>query len=157
MIHVEAYDWNCPQHITPRYTAEEIREGMQDVEKRMESLEQENAALRKELAAARPIEGLKDIAYEFASTPTPVHTRDSHEKVRLAEDGWNTRDPEKVALAYTVDSRWRNRAEFLNGREQIMAFLKRKWTQRAGLPAHQGVVGIHRQPYRGAFCLRISR
>jgi predicted pyridoxine 5'-phosphate oxidase superfamily flavin-nucleotide-binding protein len=48
-IHVEAYDWNCPQHITPRYTAEEIREGMQAVEKRMQALEQENKALRKEL------------------------------------------------------------------------------------------------------------
>jgi len=48
-------------------------------------------------------------------------------KVRLAEDGWNTRDPEKVSLAYTIDSRWRNRAEFANGREQIVALLTRKW------------------------------
>lgn len=53
VIHVEAYDWNCPQHITPRYTAEEIRVGMQSVEKRVEALEQENQALRKELAALR--------------------------------------------------------------------------------------------------------
>ena len=50
-------------------------------------------------------------------------------KVRKAEDGWNSRNPEQVALAYTVDSRWRNRAEFLNGREAIVAFLKRKWTR----------------------------
>jgi hypothetical protein len=50
VIHVEAYDWNCPQHITPRYSAEEIREGMQAIEKRVEALEQENNALRKELA-----------------------------------------------------------------------------------------------------------
>jgi uncharacterized protein len=49
------------------------------------------------------------------------------QKVRLAEDGWNTRDPEKVAAAYTVDSQWRNRAEFINGREEIVAFLTRKW------------------------------
>jgi nuclear transport factor 2 (NTF2) superfamily protein len=49
--------------------------------------------------------------------------------VRKAEDGWNSRNPEQVALAYTVDSRWRNRAEFLNGREAIVAFLKRKWTR----------------------------
>jgi uncharacterized protein len=49
------------------------------------------------------------------------------EKVRLAEDGWNSRDPEKVALAYTVDSYWRNRAEFVQGREAIIAFLTRKW------------------------------
>ena len=51
----------------------------------------------------------------------------ARQKVRLAEDGWNSRDAERVALAYTVDSRWRNRSEFVNGREQIVAFLKRKW------------------------------
>ena len=50
-------------------------------------------------------------------------------KVRLAEDAWNTRDPARVALAYTPDSRWRNRAEFLEGRAQIEAFLKRKWAR----------------------------
>jgi hypothetical protein len=49
--------------------------------------------------------------------------------VRLAEDGWNTRDPAKVALAYTPDSQWRNRAEFFNGREAIQAFLTRKWNR----------------------------
>jgi predicted pyridoxine 5'-phosphate oxidase superfamily flavin-nucleotide-binding protein len=53
VIHIEAFDWNCPQHITPRYTAEEIREGMQDVEKRMRALEQENEALRREVAKIR--------------------------------------------------------------------------------------------------------
>jgi uncharacterized protein len=51
------------------------------------------------------------------------------EKVRLAEDGWNSRDPAKVALAYTPDSQWRNRAEFFSGREAIEAFLTRKWTR----------------------------
>ncbi len=50
-------------------------------------------------------------------------------KTRLAEDGWNSRDPEKVALAYTVDSRWRNRSEFVNGRNEIVAFLTRKWAR----------------------------
>ena len=50
-------------------------------------------------------------------------------KVRLAEDAWNTRDPERVALAYTLDSEWRNRAEFIRGREQIKAFLTRKWSR----------------------------
>lgn len=49
------------------------------------------------------------------------------QKVRLAEDGWNSRNPEKVALAYTPDSRWRNRAEFVNGRDEIVPFLDRKW------------------------------
>jgi len=50
-------------------------------------------------------------------------------KVRLAEDGWNSRDPERVALAYTADCRWRNRAEFIEGRNQIIAFLRRKWAR----------------------------
>jgi uncharacterized protein len=48
-------------------------------------------------------------------------------KVRKAEDGWNSRNPEQVALAYTVDSKWRNRSEFVTGREQIVQFLTRKW------------------------------
>jgi hypothetical protein len=47
--------------------------------------------------------------------------------VRKAEDGWNSRDPERVSLAYTVDSKWRNRAEFITGREEIVEFLTRKW------------------------------
>lgn len=60
--------------------------------------------------------------------PLPPFTRDSAiQKVRLAEDGWNSRDPARVALAYTVDSKWRNRAEFPVGREQIVEFLTRKW------------------------------
>ena len=60
--------------------------------------------------------------------PLPPFTLESAvEKVRLAEDGWNSRDPEKVALAYTVDSYWRNRSEFVQGREAIIAFLTRKW------------------------------
>ena len=50
-------------------------------------------------------------------------------KVQLAEDLWNTRDPERVALAYTEDSEWRNRSEMLKGRDQIRAFLRRKWNR----------------------------
>lgn len=62
--------------------------------------------------------------------PLPPFTRDSALlKVRLAENGWNARDPEKVALAYTEDSRWRNRAEFVQGRDAIVALLRRKWTR----------------------------
>ena len=57
----------------------------------------------------------------------PFAEQTASEKVRLAEDGWNSRDPTKVALAYTEDSRWRNRAEFITGREAIVAFLTRKW------------------------------
>jgi uncharacterized protein len=60
--------------------------------------------------------------------PLPPFTRESAvEKVRLAEDAWNSRDPERVSLAYTVDSRWRNRAEIFSGRDLIVAFLTRKW------------------------------
>lgn len=62
--------------------------------------------------------------------PLPPFTLETaRQKVRLAEDGWNSRDPEKVAQAYSVDSRWRNRSEFVNGRQDIVAFLKRKWTR----------------------------
>jgi len=63
-----------------------------------------------------------------ARPPFPPFTRETAiQKVRMAEDGWNSRDPARVALAYTVDSRWRNRAEFPRGREQIVEFLTRKW------------------------------
>ena len=62
--------------------------------------------------------------------PLPPFTRDTAiQKVRAAEDGWNTRDPERVALAYSTQSRWRNRAEFIVGREQIVALLRRKWAR----------------------------
>ena len=60
--------------------------------------------------------------------PLPPFTAETAaQKARMAEDAWNTRDPARVALAYTTDSRWRNRAEFLQGREAIEAFLTRKW------------------------------
>lgn len=62
--------------------------------------------------------------------PLPPFDRDSAiRKVRLAEDGWNSRDPDKVALAYTADTRWRNRAEFIHGRDEARAFLARKWAR----------------------------
>jgi len=62
--------------------------------------------------------------------PTPPFTRETAiAKVRMAEDGWNSRDPHRVSLAYTEDSRRRNRAEFINGRAEIVAFLTRKWSK----------------------------
>jgi len=62
--------------------------------------------------------------------PVPPFTHESAaQKVRLAEDAWNSRAPGKVALAYTIDSRWRNRSEFVTGRQEIIAFLTRKWTK----------------------------
>ena len=57
----------------------------------------------------------------------PFTAATAAEKARMAEDAWNSRDPARVALAYTVDSRWRNRAEFITGRAEIEAFLVRKW------------------------------
>jgi uncharacterized protein len=68
---------------------------------------------------------------ERLMTPlVPPFTRDSAiAKVRLAEDGWNSRDPARVSLVYTPDSIWRNRAEFPRGRAEIVAFLTRKWTR----------------------------
>lgn len=62
--------------------------------------------------------------------PVPPFTRESAlEKVRLAEDGWNSRDPERVSQAYTVDTQWRNRSDFISSREQAQAFLERKWNK----------------------------
>ena len=62
--------------------------------------------------------------------PVPPFSRETAIiKVRMAEDAWNSRDPNRVSLAYTEDSRWRNRAEFINGRAEIVAFLTRKWNK----------------------------
>lgn len=67
---------------------------------------------------------------EAPRPPLPPFTAETAaEKVRLAEDGWNSRNPAKVALAYTPDSTWRNRAEFVQGRKEIEAFLTRKWAK----------------------------
>ncbi|WP_323766752.1 nuclear transport factor 2 family protein [Antarctobacter sp.] len=67
---------------------------------------------------------------EAPRPPLPPFTEaTAREKVRLAEDGWNGRNPEKVALAYTPDSKWRNRAEFPQGRKEIAEFLTRKWNK----------------------------
>jgi len=65
--------------------------------------------------------------------PFPPFSIDTaSEKVRLAEDAWNSRDPSKVSMAYTINSHWRNRNEFISGREQIAAFLTRKWEKELG-------------------------
>ncbi|WP_179380739.1 nuclear transport factor 2 family protein [Jannaschia marina] len=70
---------------------------------------------------------------EDARPPLPPFTReDAVRKVRLAEDAWNTRDPAKVALAYTPDTRWRNRDTFLQGRAEVEAFLTAKWARENG-------------------------
>lgn len=60
--------------------------------------------------------------------PLPPFTLETAtEKVQMAENAWNTKDPEKVCMAYTIDTEWRNRSEFINGREEVKAFLQRKW------------------------------
>jgi nuclear transport factor 2 (NTF2) superfamily protein len=64
-----------------------------------------------------------------ASLVPPFTRETAAQKVRKAEDGWNSRDPQRVSLVYTVDSKWRNRAEFVTGREEIVQFLTRKWTK----------------------------
>jgi uncharacterized protein len=65
-----------------------------------------------------------------AKPPLPPFDRESAiQKARMAENAWNSRDPERVALAYSEDSVWRNRAEFIRGRQEIEAFLKRKWAR----------------------------
>ena len=67
---------------------------------------------------------------ETLRQPLPPFTMETAlEKVQLAEDAWNTKDPEKICLAYTPDTEWRNRTEFINGREEVKQFLKRKWEQ----------------------------
>ena len=66
----------------------------------------------------------------MARPPLPPFTLETAvQKIRAAEDAWNTREPERVAQAYTIDSRWRNRAEFFQGRDAIIAFLRRKWAR----------------------------
>lgn len=86
--------------------------------------------------------------------PLPPFTAETaRQKVRLAEDAWNSRDPQRVSLAYTVDTVWRNRAEFPVGRAQVQAFLERKWARELGyrlikeLWAHDG----HRIAVRFAY------
>jgi nuclear transport factor 2 (NTF2) superfamily protein len=86
----------------------------------------------------------------------PFSAETAAQKVRMAEDAWNTRDPARVALAYTTDSRWRNRSEFLQGRAAIEAFLTRKWIPRARLSPDQGGVDVPRQPHRRALRLRMA-
>ncbi len=60
--------------------------------------------------------------------PLPPFTEETaKQKIQMAEDAWNSKDPERVSKAYTIDTEWRNRNEFMNGREEVVAFLKRKW------------------------------
>jgi len=85
--------------------------------------------------------------------PLPPFTLESaREKVRKAEDGWNSRDPQRVALAYSIDSRWRNRSEFIHGREEIIAFLTRKWEREAGYRLIKELWGFRENRMAVRFC-----
>src|ERR1700712_5299851 len=73
---------------------------------------------------------IRSAEIDTVRVPVPPFTLESAtQKVRLAEDSWNTRDPERVSLAYTPDSHWRNRSEFVQGRAAIVGFLARKWSR----------------------------
>ena len=77
-----------------------------------------------------PIQSLDMSPFCESRPPLPPFTLESAaQKVRMAEDGWNSRDPQRVAQVYTPDCVWRNRAEFINGRDEIVAFLARKWAK----------------------------
>jgi uncharacterized protein len=94
---------------------------------------------------------------ENPRTPLPpFNAETAAQKARMAEDAWNSRDPQRVALAYSPDSVWRNRAEFIAGREAIVEFLTRKWNKELGIPTDQGNVGLCRESHRRAFCLRVA-
>ena len=85
--------------------------------------------------------------------PLPPFTLETaKEKVRKAEDAWNRRDPHKVALAYSIDSRWRNRDEFIHGREEIIAFLTRKWAREAGYRLIKELWGFRENRMAVRFC-----
>ena len=90
--------------------------------------------------------------------PLPPFTRETAiQKVRMAEDAWNTREPERVSRAYSVDSRWRNRAEFFSGRDAIVAFLTRKWARELDYRLIKELWAFTDEPHRGALRLRMAR
>ena len=75
----------------------------------------------------------------------------------MAEDAWNARDPERVALADSPDSEWRNRVEFLRGREEIKAFLRRKWAKELDYGPEGDSLGLPRKPHSGELRIRVAR
>jgi len=108
----------CPQRIPKRYTsAGRCTEGPRPCTVRT----RQYRAVHRELVSVTSRPPLPPFTAETAA-----------QKARKAEDAWNTRDPELVAAAYTEDSRWRNRVEFLTGRTQIVEFLRRKWARELG-------------------------
>lgn len=75
--------------------------------------------------------------------PLPPFTMETAlQKVQLAEDAWNSQDPERIASAYTIDTQWRNRTEFINGREEVVAFLKQKWQKELNYKLKKELLGF---------------
>jgi nuclear transport factor 2 (NTF2) superfamily protein len=83
----------------------------------------------------------------------PFDAASAASKARMAEDAWNSQEPEKVALAYTPQSIWRNRTDFVHGRAEIIAFLTRKWTEELDYRLIKEVWAL---PYCRALCLRMA-
>ena len=90
--------------------------------------------------------------------PFPPFTLETAlQKVQAAEDAWNTCDPERVSRAYTVDSHWRNRSEHVVGRDEIVAFLTRKWQRELDYSLRKELWSFDGQPHRGAVPVRVPR
>ncbi|MGY4482423.1 nuclear transport factor 2 (NTF2) superfamily protein [Bradyrhizobium sp. LM3.2] len=90
--------------------------------------------------------------------PLPPFTRETAaQKARMAEDAWNSRDPVRVSLAYTEDSRWRNRSDVFQGREAIVAFLTRKWEKEQEYRLIKDLWGFDGNRIRGALPVRMAR
>ena len=92
-----------------------------------------------------------------APAASAVHGGERRQKVQAAEDAWNSRDPDRVALAYTLDSQWRNRSEFLTGRDEIHAFLKRKWERELDYALRKDLWAFTGGSHRGALPVRVAR
>jgi nuclear transport factor 2 (NTF2) superfamily protein len=75
---------------------------------------------------------IQDMKMEYRPPVPPFNHETALQKVQAAEDAWNSKNPDRVSLAYTIDTEWRNRTEFINGREEVRKFLKRKWEKELG-------------------------
>ncbi len=120
-FHLQAFDWNCPQHIMPRYSARQVAEYSQTLQQRIQALEQENLKLQQQLT-------LKENDHDRSSpAATAVYPGKRAAKGSRRRRWLEQPRRAKVALAYTADSQWRNRSEFVHGRAEIIGFLTRKW------------------------------
>ncbi len=112
-IEVLSFDWNCP-NTSPPVTP--------PPKSRRRSRRSRPASPNSKPASRNP-------THESETTAPALHEETAKIKVQLAEDAWNSRDPERVSLAYTPDTEWRNRDLFLNGRAEVVAFLEKKWSK----------------------------